>query len=342
MQRSSSSSWVRGVVGMFDDQGIDSAALLRAAGIPAERLRQPSERFSADEVSRLWALAVEWSGNPALGLDRAVTARHASFDAIGFAMLACPTLHDGLRTLSRYLAVVSDVATFELLPAPGGRWLHFGGTGFSLPVPRQRYAWGLLSLVTLSEWLTRRSIVPLAAEFRFPRPPEAKVYDHAFGCPLRFSQPENRLLLAAADLEAVIPSRDEGLRALHEQVLQARLARLARPRISARVTEEIMRRLRDGEPRRDEIAAALALADRTLQRRLHAENTSFQQLLDAARRELARNYLADDRYALQQVGHQLGFVDNSNFVRACRRWFGQPPGQYRDALHAHGPADGLA
>ena len=58
----------------------------------------------------------------------------------------------------------------------------------------------------------------------------------------------------------------------------------------------------------------------------------IQQLLDEARRELARKYLADARYSVQQVAGLLGFEDDSNFFRACRRWFGVPPGQYRERL----------
>jgi AraC-like DNA-binding protein len=55
-------------------------------------------------------------------------------------------------------------------------------------------------------------------------------------------------------------------------------------------------------------------------------------LLDDARRELARKYLADARYSLGEVAHLLGFGDASNFFRACKRWFGLPPGQYREQL----------
>lgn len=110
------------------------------------------------------------------------------------------------------------------------------------------------------------------------------------------------------------------------------MARLHDGRTSHRVSAEITRRLAGGEPRREEIAASLALADRTLQRRLHAERTSFQQLLDEARCELARKYLSEDRHTLHQVAGLLGFVDQSNFFRACRRWFGEPPGQYRRRL----------
>ena len=74
------------------------------------------------------------------------------------------------------------------------------------------------------------------------------------------------------------------------------------------------------------------MTERTLQRRLKEEGSSFQELLDHTRRELARSYLADSRRALGQVADSLGFADQSNFFRACRRWFGVSPGQYRDAL----------
>ena len=87
--------------------------------------------------------------------------------------------------------------------------------------------------------------------------------------------------------------------------------------------------LHQGEPRREDIAARLHLTDRTLQRRLQAESVSYQQLLDVTRCELARQYLSDERRSLTEVADLLGFADQSNLFRACKRWFGLPPGQYR-------------
>ena len=332
MQRTSSCTWVKGVVAMFASQGLDVAALVQLAGIAAGRLEQPQERFGADEVSRLWELAVDRSGNPALGLSRELTAKYVDFDVVAYAMLSSPDLHSGLDSLARYMAVVSDAASFELQPQGDGHWLVLGGSGYTRPVPRQRYAYGMLSVMTLCQWLTRREVQPLAVEFKFAEPPEVARYRAEFRCPVRFGRAENRMLLGRADLLASIPSRNASMRELHEQVLRERLAKLQDGRTSHRVNQEIMRRLARGEPRREEVAASLALADRTLQRRLHAEHTSFQQLLDDARIELARKYLSEDRYTLHQVAGLLGFADQSNFFRACRRWFGVPPGQYRRRL----------
>ena len=74
------------------------------------------------------------------------------------------------------------------------------------------------------------------------------------------------------------------------------------------------------------------LSQRTLQRRLQEENSSFQQLLDETRRELAVQYLAQPDRSLLEIAYLLGFADPSNFFRAFRRWFGTTPGEYRSRL----------
>ena len=339
IERTSSAAWVKGVAAMFASQGLDVPRLFNAVGIDMGLLDKPDARFHADKVTELWELAVARSGNAALGLDRELASRHVDFDVVGYAMLSSPDLHTGLENFARYLALISDAATFELQPQVGGAWLVLGHMGNTLRIPRQRQEYGLLALLMLCRWLTRREIRPLAAEFIFPDPVDLQPYRMAFECPLRFGQAATRFLLPADDLAAAIPSRNPSMYALHERVMEERLASLGNSSTSYRVTEEITRRLHRGEPRREDVASSLALADRTLQRRLHAEKTSFQQLLDDARRELARKYLADEHWSLGQVADQLGFVDQSNFFRACKRWFGLPPGQYRQRLAAHHPGN---
>jgi AraC-like DNA-binding protein len=77
------------------------------------------------------------------------------------------------------------------------------------------------------------------------------------------------------------------------------------------------------------------MSERTLQRRLEEEDTSFVQLLDDTRRELAEQYLGRLNLSLAQAAYLLGFADQSSFFRACRRWFDLSPGQYRSQLHRH-------
>lgn len=332
MNRTSSSTWVKGVLEMFASQGIDVPRLLQCAQLDADALDQPGARLGADAVTRLWDLAVAWSGNQTLGLDRELVSRHVNFDLVGHAMLSSADLRAGLDQLAHNLALISDAATFILQPDRAGTWLVLGHTGNTLRVPRQRQEYGLLSLLTLCQWLTRRTVQALAVEFVFPNPANVQPYRDAFGCPLRFDQPAARLLLSDADLATLLPSRSPTMLALHARVMDEQLCSLGSSSLSQRVREEVMRRLDQGEPRREDIASILALTDRTLQRRLRAEATSFQQVLDDARCELARKYLAQDQLPLSTLADRLGFVDQSNVFRACKRWFGVSPGEYRKAL----------
>ncbi|MFI5445820.1 AraC family transcriptional regulator [Polaromonas sp. UC242_47] len=332
MNRTSSSIWVKGVTDMFASQGIDVPKLFRTAKLDIQLLDRPEARFDVEKISELWELAVAWSGNQALGMNLALTSRYVNFDIVGHAMLSSADLRTGLDKLSRYMALISDCTTFELQPEGQNSWLVLGHIGNTRRLPRQRQEYSLLTLLNLCNWVTRRDIRVLGAEFIFPEPVHLEPYRRTFDCPLKFEQSASRFLLAAQDLDAPVPSRNPLIFELHERVIEERLSSLGNTRTSYRVSEEIMRKLHQGEPRREDIASDLALTDRTLQRRLQAENTSFQQLLDEARRELARKYLTEDRHSLGQVADKLGFVDQSNFFRACKRWFGLPPGQYRQRL----------
>ena len=332
--RTSSASWLRGVAGMFAAEGVDVPALFAQAGLDHRALDNPEARFPADTISLLWELAVARSGKPQLGLRRALAASHGNLGEVGFAMLSSATLLDGLERLARYLAVVSDAATLQLQPDARGHWLVMGHVGATRPVPRQRVEFGQLTLLMLCGWLTRRELQPMAVEFVFAAPPCDLAHREAFACAVRFGQPVNRMLLCQADLQAPIPTGNSALSDMHERLVAGRLDDLGQRRIGQRVRDTIAQRLPGGEPRREDVAVALGLTDRTLQRRLQAEALSFQQVLDATRRELAAQYLADDRLALVDVADRLGFAEVSNFFRACRRWFGEPPGRYRERVFA--------
>lgn len=340
--RTSSAAWVRGVADMLAAEGLPAADLCAEADIDLQALQQPHTRVDVDRVSLLWELAVARYGRPGLGLDRHLTARYGNVDLVGYALASGPDLLTGFRHLERHMAVISDATTFALRSDPRGYWLVLSHIGATRPIPRQRVEYAVLTLLTLCNWLTRRELEPLAVELTTPHPADEARYREAFGLLPRFGQPANRFLLAEADLRAPIPTHNPSLWALHERLVETELDQLGQTLASTRVRTEIARALHLGEPRREDVAARLHLTDRTLQRRLQAESVCFQQLLDDTRRELARQYLANERHSLADVSDLLGFSDPSNLFRACKRWFGMPPGQYRSRLLANpsgAPAD---
>ena len=84
-----------------------------------------------------------------------------------------------------------------------------------------------------------------------------------------------------------------------------------------------------GVPTARRVASALGMSERTFARRLQAEGTSFRQLVDDVRRDMARSYLSDPELTLAQVAYLLGYADQSAFSNSFRRWTGQSPRRFR-------------
>ena len=105
------------------------------------------------------------------------------------------------------------------------------------------------------------------------------------------------------------------------------------------IAEQLMRKLTElmaaGEANADAACRALRLSRRTLQRRLRAEKTSFQKVLNEARAVLAVNYLSDERLKSFDVAMLLGYSSISSFTTAFKSWYDMPPAEYRQRVLGH-------
>lgn len=324
----SSSAWLRGVMLLFESQGIEVGSLFHDAGLDPERLKLPHARFSLKDVSRLWTLAVSRSGQSSLGLDRQLALRFVNFDIAAQAMWPSPSLGGGLESLSRYLILLGDSAGFTVHRDRWGSWLvlKHGSDG---TIPRQRIEYGMLALLMLCQRVTRSALRPLAADFVFSEPADFHAHRMAFQCPIRFGQAANRLHLRHDDLASPLVSKSESLFTLQERVIENRLARLGGSRDSYRASEEIIRSLHLGQPSREQVARSLGLTGAALERHLKGEGLTYVALVDDVRKELAAQYLAQPSYALVRIAGLLGWRSATELAEACQRWWGLQPSQCR-------------
>ena len=196
-------------------------------------------------------------------------------------------------------------------------------------MPWQRVTFDLLTFLSFCRWVTGRDLRPLALELASALSDDLQMRLDEFQCPLRVKAPANALLFARTDAMLLLPTAHRLLSDVHEGIADAQLQQLNSGPARHRVRAMIARRLPHGEPSRAEIAGALAMSERTLHRRLKEEGTSFQQLLEERRRELAGAYVERADVSLADVAYLLGFRDQSSFFRAYKRWFGKPPRKHR-------------
>ena len=104
--------------------------------------------------------------------------------------------------------------------------------------------------------------------------------------------------------------------------------------VREQVKAVLKRCLPSGRPDVWDVARDLGMSERTLQRRINDEGTSFRELLVEARQELGRHLLSDPSAEIDEVACLLGYQDTTSFYRAFREWEGVTPVRWRE-LHAH-------
>ena len=102
----------------------------------------------------------------------------------------------------------------------------------------------------------------------------------------------------------------------------------------ARFRREVEARLEpllaSGEIGIDRVARDLGCSRQTLYRRLKAEGTTYEQLLDGLRKRLALRYMREG-LPVKDAAYRLGFSDPAAFSRAFKRWTGSSPRTMRDS-----------
>ncbi|WP_439888913.1 AraC family transcriptional regulator [Pseudomonas sp. MBLB4123] len=331
-ERTTSSSWALGIVQALEMGGVDCRTLFLELGLDYAALQDPDARFAQDGMTRLWQRAVELSGNPAIGLNMAKVVRPASFHVVGYALMSSRTLKEGLTRLVRYQRIIAEGADLSFRPTPRGYELVLAIHGDRLPPARQSAEASLAYALAFCRWMTGKPLRPQQILFQGDPPADLQPFEQVFQAPLRFNAAHYALLFERADLDTPLPTANEALAQLHDRFAGEYLARFSESRVTHLARQVLCRQLPQGEPKREAVAQALHLSQRTLQRRLQEEGTSFQQLLDDTRRELAEQYLGQPNLTLLEIAYLLGFADPSNFFRAFRRWFARTPGEYRARL----------
>jgi AraC-like DNA-binding protein len=314
--------------------GLDADALQRAAGLSNEALADPDGRVSFDRYVALWEAINADPRALVFGAWLGDGMRLQALGVVGYVMQNAPDVRAALYCLERFNGLLGDGIGPEISERDGHLVLHRAEPPRVARLLSLSIAAPLGTVTLLREIAGLDATEPLALEVAFQHPPfppdTLLALERTFACPLRFNESETRLVLPRAVLDRPLRSPNPGLFAYlerHAEALQARVT--ASASLAARVRELLASRIRQGEPEQAAIAQALALSERTLQRRLQDEGVTFASLLDEVRSDLGRMYLADPKLAIFEVAFLLGYSEPSPFNRAFRRWTGQSPSEFR-------------
>jgi AraC-like DNA-binding protein len=308
--------------------GADVASFLAGLSVARSTLDDVDARVPIEADLALWGAAPLLSGDEHFGLHSGERLNPEAFDVLGYTLGSSATVGEAFRRLVRYNRLLHDAAEVDLVVGAKGARIEFrltpGGT------PRHQAEFSFAVFVSFCRNATGVDVAPLRVEFSHPAPADLSEHERIFRAPLLFGRPGNALVLAPYVLELPLLGRNPGLGAVLERQMNDLLAELpSGETLVERVKRLIAAELAGGEPTAEVVARKLRATPRTLHRWLRAEGTSYREILEGLRRELALRYLAEDHLAIGEAAFLLGFSEASAFHRSFKRWTGKTPAQYR-------------
>lgn len=314
---------------LLTDIGISPAAVLRRAGLRSNLLSGGPVWLSQEEFFSLWrALEVE-ADEPNLPLLIAQAISPEVFAPPVFAAMMSPNLNIAAQRLALYKKLIGPVL-MEADVAPERTSISFSWPAGDEP-PSTLAITELLFLVNIARAGTRVGVVP--ARVAVPvLPDDREAYREFLGVDIEQDETAS-VTFRAVDAARPFLTANEAIWETFEPELRRRLADLdpGAP-TPERVRAILIELLPIGRTTVNEVAQELAVSSRTLHRQLKAADSSFQQILDATRQELATHYLRNPDLSATEIAFLLGYGETSSFYRAFRNWTGGTPEQARTAL----------
>ncbi|MFY9976093.1 MAG: AraC family transcriptional regulator [Chromatiaceae bacterium] len=314
---------------------IDAERVFREAGLDPELIDQPRARYKAEGQTQAWRKAAELIEDPFFGLKTGEFWVPADFHALGCAFLTSSTLFTALHRLSRYVSVVHDVVEVDIGDDEDNVsvTLRPDADLYAKPcAPQEDGGWAVLLRMCRAAY--GQALNPVEIRFRHSAPQYVGDYYSLFRCPLIFDAPESAILFSRTDALRPLPARNRELAQANDKILSDFLGKLRKDDLITRVKTAITEELASGAPTDEQIAQLLFMSSRTLSRKLSALGTNYSQLVEAVRRELAEQYIADPALTISEIAFLLGFSEQSAFSRAFRRWTGQAPSTVREQVSA--------
>lgn len=330
---------------LMQERGHDTAGLLDGSQLSMTQLQDTKGLIDAWQYATLLNKAMGLDGDHGLAYELGLRSQVTKHGFVGFGLISCGTLREAIAFAERYFQ--ARVPVFRSSLSVQGEQvvvtLHE-----TVPLgPRRHFIMDLVAVELCSLFAKVLDVEPARqgwlSEIWVPHgEPAAYAHYRDRIPPFRFGQGQPgdpvQIRFPARMLDEPIATADPVSVQLAIERLEQELARQAQDHSTTTQVLGLMVCRDQCYPEVADMAQALHLSERTLKRRLQAEGTSYQRLLDQVRQRDAMKLLGNPALAIAQVAEAMGYADPANFARAFAKWTGLSPRDWRQRhLHQTGP-----
>ncbi len=252
------------------------------------------------------------------------------YGVLGLSWRTCSWAGEIFARSERYFMLLSNTYVFKVEEAVDLSHVYLHREGYRRGVELSNEATMSATVVVLRA-MTETDITPVEVCFKHGAPRGLAGYQEAFGCPVLFDQPHNRITYTTKDLKTRTAKADVSI----NQFLVERVEEetngieISAGKIALDVEKLIKDALPSGIPAIATIGEHMGMSNRTLTRRLTASGITYRDLISKVQLETSIALLRDPARSVGEIAFQTGFSEQSAFNRAFKRWTGQSPAEYR-------------
>ena len=313
------------------DLGIEPSRLLVDTDINSDALYSAETRISRRQLLTAYRNAVALSPVPHIGLLVGRKLRVSEYGMYGYALMSSRTLGDALAFAIKYHQLATPTVRMSLFRDDDDSLAIFMMEDITFDDAILEFNLSLQFALVLSlfEDMVGEDFGFKQVRCSLPEPEHASEYSSILGCEVIFGAPHDELVFDEWWLSKTLRRAN----AITSDMLEKTCAELlqsmfAKDDIVSQVTAAVTASLEQGLDV-DEVARQLNMSARTLRRRLSDNHSSYQQILQDVRCQIATAYLRDTQMTIDDIAMRVGFTESANFRHAFKRWTGHPPSYYR-------------
>ena len=312
-------------------EGFSDADIFSGTRLAWQELLSEHRYLSLEQLSRLIRRAQQLTEEPWIGLKIGANTPVTAHGALGYAVVSAPDMRTQLSVVARFVGVRLQLIQlrFEEHDGWGQLWLH---ENVDLGDCREFLLGALLgTYFQMTDAVSAGRIREARVQLPFPRPVWAAHYERLLGCPVIFGADHFLVEMPPEQLGSPCLTADPTMHRNATRDCEHQLKQLEKGGAFSQQVSMVLLDCQGEIPSLEVMAEKFAMSTRTLIRKLKAEDTRYQELLDDVRSEQAAWLLTETTLPIERIAEQLGYQDTSNFSRTFRRWFQTTPLAMRKA-----------
>jgi len=314
-------------------KGIGANALLKKANVKKNILSNRDTKVPLECFYSIMDAAIEMTGDDYFGLHIGEIADPGDLSVLGYIIASCRNLKESFEKFNKYSGIMGATQKISFkVEGDEAKLIWDSIKYFPGKCIRHSVDFNLCNMYKMIQSIADEPVEAKEAWFNSASPADTREYNRVFNCSLKFNQPAPALVFSKKAMDVPVKHSNPMLISLLEPYANGLLKELnEKDYFSKKISLRLFESIHGSNPTIRDVAKDLGMCVRVLQSKLKEEGVTFSELATNVRLEIAKSYLSENRYTIDDITYLIGFSEPSVFRRAFKRWTGMTPSQYRSS-----------